>query len=316
MSERSTAPVAQMVERARDRAGPLDERHAAFTRLVQQSQHIVFGLALASLRDLEEARDASQAAFASAWHRLNQLRDPSAFEPWLKSIVARECARRRRKPPLEPEDIAPPRATDSETDHLNYQSVVASAIEGLPQGERRVTLLYYFLGYRLPEIARVLGLKSGTVGKRLHSARLRIRRQLPRSVRGEFVRLSPSQAFVERVRRGLLDEYVGEYRFERRPDHVVTITRKGDSLISESGGQQQMLVSAGELSLRVSQFDGEGRFRRNRRGEVTQFVYYEFGKRLGVAKKVTSGRATRGAAVADAQSSGIPARSASRSVNE
>jgi RNA polymerase sigma-70 factor (ECF subfamily) len=295
MSERSTATVAQTVEMARDRTGSLDERHAAFTRLVQQSQHIVFGLALASLRDLEDARDASQAAFASAWRRLHQLRDPSAFEPWLKSIVARECARRRRKPPLEPEDIAPPATTGSETDHLDYQSVVASAIEELPEGERRVTLLYYFLGYRLPEIARVLGMKSGTVGKRLHSARLRIRRQLPRSVRGEFVRLSPSQAFVERVRRGLLDEYVGEYRFERRPDHVVRITRKGGSLISESGGQQQILVSAGELSLRVSQFDGEGRFRRNRRGEVTQFVYYEFGKRLGVAKKVTSGGATRDA---------------------
>jgi hypothetical protein len=124
------------------------------------------------------------------------------------------------------------------------------------------------------------------VGKRLHSARARIRRVLPRSERGDFVRITPSVAFAERVRHGLLDAYVGKYRFERRSNHVVSIVREGDTLVSESAGQRHVLVAGAEQSLITVHYDGEGRFRRDRSGRVTHFVYYEFGKRLGVARRV------------------------------
>jgi hypothetical protein len=169
---------------------------------------------------------------------------------------------------------------------IDYHDVVGPALERLPDGERRVTILFYFLGYTLPQIAKLLRLKPGTVGKRLHSARLRIRRGLPRSVRGDFVRLAPTKRFLEQVSLGLLDEYVGEYRFERRPDLVVSITREGNRLVSESGGQRHLLVSVGTRSFATVHYDGGGRFKRNRRGEVTQFVYYEFGKRMGVARRI------------------------------
>jgi hypothetical protein len=85
---------------------------------------------------------------------------------------------------------------------------------------------------------------------------------------------------------GLLDQYTGQYRFDRRPDHLVSITREGDALVSESRGQRHVLVSVAEHSLVTIHYDGEGRFHRNRRGEVTHFVYYEFGKRLGIARKL------------------------------
>lgn len=281
----SATTVARLVERARDPEASLDEQHAAFARLVHESQHIVFALALASLRDVEDARDAAQDALATAWHRLRQLRDASAFAPWLRAIVLRECARRRRhRAPLR--ELPEAAHVESDAVRLDYQSVIASAVDRLPEHERRVLVLHYFLGYTLAQIARMLRLKAGTVGKRLHSARLRIRRGLPRSVRVDFVSIWPSEAFAERVRRGLLDEYVGEYRFDRRPDHVVRITREGSSLISTSGGQRHLLVSGGKRSLLAYHYDGEGRFRRDRRGAISGFVYYEFGKRLGVARKV------------------------------
>jgi hypothetical protein len=168
---------------------------------------------------------------------------------------------------------------------MDYQPLLAAALKRLPKGEQDVTMLYYFLGYTQTQIAKLLRLKPGTVAKRLHSARLRIRRDLPRSVRSDFVRLASSTQFFKRVSRGLLDEYVGQYRFDSRPDHLVTITREGDSLVSEANGQRHVLVCVGKQSLLAVHFDGEGRFRRNRRGVVTDFVYYEFGKRMGVARK-------------------------------
>jgi RNA polymerase sigma-70 factor (ECF subfamily) len=287
MSAHAVARAARLVETARDPAASLQEQHEAFTLLVQRSQHVVFGLAMALLRDVEDAKDASQDAFATAWRRLRQLRDPAAFASWLKSIVASECSRRRRRHSLAPEATTP-LCIEADVRRVDYQSVVATALDTLPEGERHVTVLFYYLGYTQPQIARLLRLKPGTVGKRLHSARLRIRRGLPRSVRGDFVRIAPSAAFTERVRRGLLDEYIGEYRFERRLDHVVSIVREGDTLISESGGQRHVLLSVAEHSLLTHHYDGEGRFRRNRRGQVTHFVYYEFGTRLGVARRIAA----------------------------
>jgi hypothetical protein len=62
--------------------------------------------------------------------------------------------------------------------------------------------------------------------------------------------------------------------------------REGDLLIGEAGGQRNVLASVAEGSLLTGEYDGEGRFRRDRRGRVTHFVYYEFGKRLGIARKV------------------------------
>lgn len=276
---------AQLVEKARDTAASLHEQHAAFTQLVERSQHIAFGLAVSILRDAEEAKDATQDAFTTAWLRLRQLRDASAFEAWLKTIVATECNRRLRRRTREAPLIELPESAEADTHQIEYQSLVASAIASLSEGERHVTVLFYVMGHTQEEIARLLRLKPGTVGKRLHSARLRIRRWLPPSVRSEFVRVAPSRNFVQKVRLGIFDEYVGEYRFAQRPDLVVSIVREGDSLVSDSDGQRNVLASLDHESLVTSHYDGEGRFGRNRRGEVTHFAYYEFGKRLGVAWK-------------------------------
>lgn len=285
MSPRVEHGSATLVVQARDPRAPLEEQHAAFTRLVERTQADAFGLALSLLGDVDDARDAVQEAFSSAWLRLRQLRDPTAFAAWLKTIIARQCGRRRRRRIRSAESADLPAAAPADTGRVDYQELIAAALAALPDGERQVTVLFYFLGHSQPQIARLLGLKPGTVGKRLYSARLRIRRRLPPEVRRDFVRLTQSQPFTEEVHRGLLDEYIGLYRFERRPDLTVLITREGDSLLSEAGGQRHLLVKGASESLLTTHYDGEGRFRRNRRGKVTHFVYYEFGRRLGTARK-------------------------------
>jgi hypothetical protein len=125
----------------------------------------------------------------------------------------------------------------------------------------------------------------GPVGKHLHSARIAIRRCLPRSARDEFQRLRPSSRFMDEVRQGLFDEYVGEYRFAERPDLAVRIAREGNQLVGYGGGQRSVLASIDDGRLAAAAFDGEGRFKRDRRGRVIQFVYYEFGARLGIATR-------------------------------
>lgn len=281
----------QLVEKARDRSVPLHEQHGAFDQLVERFQHLVFSHALSVLRNVEEARDATQDAFTTAWRCLPQIRRPAAFSAWLMKIVATQCCRRIRRRACEWVSVEAQTSIESDPSGSIYHRLVASAVAGLPPGERHVLVLFYYLGYTQEEIALQLGLKSGTVGKRLHSARSRIRRHLPPSVRSECVPLARTRTFIKKVQLGLYDEYVGEYRFEHRPDLIVTITREGESLISESRGQRNALISLDDESLLTTHYDGEGRFRRDRQGRITHFVYYEFGKRLGIARKSPHGQA-------------------------
>ncbi len=95
---------------------------------------------------------------------------------------------------------------------------------------------------------------------------------------------------ASKLREGMFDEYVGEYRFAARPDLVVRILREGSALVSYGGGQRAVLASLDDDTLVATEFDGEGRFQRDRSGHVVRFVYYEFGARLGIATKTTANR--------------------------
>lgn len=66
------------------------------------------------------------------------------------------------------------------------------------------------------------------------------------------------------------------------------VRREGNVLASYAGGQRNVLVSPRPVRLAPTEFDGEAYFRRDRRGHMSHFIYYEFGRRLGVAYKVES----------------------------
>jgi hypothetical protein len=126
----------------------------------------------------------------------------------------------------------------------------------------------------------------GMAGKRLYTARLRLRRYVPRSLAESFLLVAPSRSFARRVEAGILDEFVGEYRFANRRDRPVIIQRERDVLACYAGGQRNVLASRKQDTLATTEYDGEARFHRTRLGHVSHFVYYEFGRRLGVARKV------------------------------
>jgi hypothetical protein len=97
---------------------------------------------------------------------------------------------------------------------------------------------------------------------------------------------APTASFARRVRAGMLDDLVGEYRFDERPGHRVVVRREGDVLASYAGGQRNVLTSRGPDTFAPTEFDGEARVRRGRGGRVSHFIYYESGRRLGVARKL------------------------------
>jgi RNA polymerase sigma-70 factor (ECF subfamily) len=68
----------------------------AFERLLASRADWAFRIARAMLGDESEARDATQDAFVSAWRELPRLRDPEAFDAWLRRILVNACRAQMR----------------------------------------------------------------------------------------------------------------------------------------------------------------------------------------------------------------------------
>jgi RNA polymerase sigma-70 factor (ECF subfamily) len=286
-----------LVALASDADATLAQQHDAFGELVHLYQDLAFGFARAVLGDSDLAEEAAQRAFVAAWHKLGQLREPRAFARWLKRIVATECSRltrrkRLRATSLEEAADLPARSASPQAD-LEAEEVrraVASAIERLPATERAVVALFYGQGRSHADISSFLGVPATTVAKRLRTARGRLKEPLADALGIALAGRLPSHddRFAERVRSGLYDEYLGTYRFDERPDLTVILRREGASLVSEAAGQRNVLYAAGaaRAELRTREFPGHGKFVRGRRGRVTGFVYYEFGREMGLARKI------------------------------
>ena len=81
----------QLVERAR--AGDAD----AFDQLVRENLDSVYRLALGILGESADARDATQEAFVTAWHKLPTLRDTDQVRCLADQITVNACRMALRK---------------------------------------------------------------------------------------------------------------------------------------------------------------------------------------------------------------------------
>ncbi len=286
-----------LVLKATDGNATLAEQHDAFAALVCAFQDMAYGYAYAILGDVQLAEDAAQEAFISAWRRLSQLRDPEAFPGWFRRIVLTECNRLTRKKRLRTEQLddnermrSSPADPQTRLENKVLTREVFDSIKRLPEIERSVVWLFYLKGLSHRDISAFLELPTTTIAKRLYSARIRLRGTMMKKSKDDLIahRPSRSRTFEEKVAAGLFDKYVGEYRYEQRPELTVIIKRDGNKLISEAAGQRNELFAENgpKNELRTREFDGRGRFYRDKDGRITHFVYYEFGVEMGSARKI------------------------------
>lgn len=139
--------------------------------------------------DLSLAEDAASEAFAAAMGSLANLRDPERFGPWLRTIVVR-TARRLKTASSTRHKTEPQPAPDAQTpgQRLEQQELAAlirEAVGSLPAILREAVSLFYFEGYSVEEAARFLGVPVGTVKRRLHDGRRRLREAAQHIVAGD-----------------------------------------------------------------------------------------------------------------------------------
>jgi RNA polymerase sigma factor (sigma-70 family) len=153
----------------------------ALNEVYDQYSSFVYGLALRVIGEARAAEDVSQDVFVAVWERAGAFDpDRGSLRTWLGTLahrravdhVRREEARRRRAI----RDAARPVSTpDVEEMALALVTAerVRSAVETLPDEQRRAIKLAYFGGKTYRQVAEVLGVPEGTAKSRL---RLGLRR--------------------------------------------------------------------------------------------------------------------------------------------
>lgn len=193
-----TLPDAQLV--IRTQGG--DTR--AFDELVRRYRDKVFRLAFKILRHEDDAAEALQDAFLSAFRGLKNFKAESTFSTWLYRVTTNAALMKYRKrrdghisleqsqsreegaQPIELADwsaLPPEMLEDSET-----WDVLQEAVEQLPDDLRVVFLRRDWLEESNAEVADELGLTVAAVKSRLHRARIQLRDRLSRHFAGKSAR--------------------------------------------------------------------------------------------------------------------------------
>jgi RNA polymerase sigma-70 factor (ECF subfamily) len=157
------------------------------------------------LRNEEDANDAVQDAFLSAFKGMSRFKGQSRLGTWLHRIVVNAALGRLRSRQRHPErsiedllphfgagehQIDPPvpwKATPETTaQDQETRALVRRCISQLPETYRMVLLLRDIEGLATEETARILGTSTGVVNTRLHRARQALRSLLdPHFRRGD-----------------------------------------------------------------------------------------------------------------------------------
>lgn len=170
-----------LIERAR--GGDL----GAFNDLVELYQDQLFALVARMVPDRDQASDAVQEAFFSAYRNLAGFRGGSV-KSWLNRIcvnAAMDAQRARRRRPVQPypeledESWQPPAGEEAEPERLVVTAertrVLHDALGRITDDQRTAIVLFDVQGYDYGEIAEMTGVSLGTVKSRIHRGRLALR---------------------------------------------------------------------------------------------------------------------------------------------
>ena len=152
----------------------------AVAELVRRFWPWAVDFAAALLGDAHLAEDAVQSAFVTALAKLHQLRETQGFAGWFRQIVRTEANRIARRRHATVPLIEQPAA--AVRDVTEAQRIVREALAALPPGSAEAATLHYLDQLSCREIARRLAVPQGTVKRRLHDARLKLRELLARQI--------------------------------------------------------------------------------------------------------------------------------------
>ena len=171
------------------------EKPDAFGEIVKRWERKIFALCFGMLAREDEAKDAAQETFISAYRNLKNFRGEAKVSSWLHRIAVNQCltvkrrAKTRQESFLDDEEnaaerafVAPSRLMPSKTAEQNERlHLVRQAVHSLPVDLRQIVVMKEFEEMTFQEISDALDLPLSTVKSRLYTALKQLRMKLERT---------------------------------------------------------------------------------------------------------------------------------------
>ena len=167
----------------------------AFGEIVRRWERKLFALCFGMLGREDDARDAAQETFISAYRNLSGFRGDAKVSSWLHRIAVNQCltykrrAKTRSEEFLDSEDgseervfIAPLQNSPARrAEQFERLKLVRTAVSSLPTDLRQIVVMKEFEDMTFQEISDTLELPLSTVKSRLYTALKQLRMKLERS---------------------------------------------------------------------------------------------------------------------------------------
>jgi RNA polymerase sigma-70 factor (ECF subfamily) len=169
----------------------------AFEQLVHRYDRRVLSIAATYVSSSDEAKDIYQEVFIRVYRGLPKFESKSEFSTWLYRITTNVClthrSRRKRNRHISldgeqsseedhPQSLGDTLTADTASDRQALDAEISvqvnEALDALSPQQKLVFTLRHYHGYKLREIAELMGCAEGTVKKYLFAATRRLREQL------------------------------------------------------------------------------------------------------------------------------------------
>jgi len=159
---------------------------AAYEEVYRETYRSVYFICLGFMKNEENAKDAMQDTYMTAFSKLAQLKEEEKFVAWLKQIAVNRCKRllEQTGPELmEAEDLENLKKEENEnflpeeyiTNKAKRKIVMDIMRKKLSDIQYQTVILFYFNGLEIEEIADMMECPPGTVKSRLSVARNKIK---------------------------------------------------------------------------------------------------------------------------------------------
>lgn len=174
----------QLVENA------LADNSDAFGEIVKRWERKIFALCFGMLNREDDARDAAQETFISAYKSLHSFRGDAKVSSWLHRIAVNQCISKQRWRKSRSESFledetegtnlaAPKRFSPVRKAEQNERAkLIRQAVDSLPFELKEVIIMKEFEEMTFQEISDTLEIPLSTVKSRLYSALKQLKRKL------------------------------------------------------------------------------------------------------------------------------------------
>ena len=173
----------------------VSENPEAFGEIVNRWERKIFALCYGMLNREDEARDAVQETFISAYRNLTTFRGDAKVSSWLHRIAVNQCLTKKRREKTRSETfldeekneeekffVAPINQSPSNSFEKDEKMrAVRQAINSLPTELKQIVLMKEFEEMTFQEISDALELPLSTVKSRLYTALKQLRMKLEKT---------------------------------------------------------------------------------------------------------------------------------------